>query len=64
MQCPVCKIEGRIRSNRLVRRSDGTLAYKMEIVCRSKECPKYRSVIGTIYHPVKVEDDEDENNGE
>ncbi len=58
MKCPTCSIEGRITSNKIVRKQDGTLAYKMEISCRNKQCAQYGKVINTTYHPVTVTDDE------
>lgn len=58
MECPECKVEGRITSNKIVRRKDGSYAYKMEITCRNKQCPNYGKVVITKYNPVEVVDDE------
>jgi hypothetical protein len=54
MKCPKCQTEGRIQSNKLVRKKDGTLAYKMVIVCRNKNCDNNEKVIHTVYDPVEV----------
>ena len=52
MQCPLCNVEARIKSNDIVRRKDGTLAYRMEFECRSKHCGNYEMVFETIYDPI------------
>lgn len=52
MQCPLCNVEARIKSNDIVRRKDGTLAYRMEFECRSKQCGNYEKVFETIYDPI------------
>lgn len=54
MQCPICHTEMRIQSNDLVKKTDGTLAYKMELKCRSRECANYDKVVSTIYTPVEI----------
>ena len=53
MKCPLCKTEARIKSNDLVQRKDGTLAYRLQLECRSKQCPNYMKVFETVYDPVK-----------
>ncbi len=57
MKCPACQVEGRITSNKIVRRKDGTFAYKMEITCRNKQCPEYGKVVAVKYNPVEITDD-------
>ena len=52
MLCPLCRIEARIKSNNLVQKKDGTLAYKMELECRNERCENFEKVIETIYEPV------------
>ena len=58
MQCPLCKTEMRIQSNPLVRRSNGSVAYKMNMVCRNKGCPNNGKVVESLYEPVEIIDDE------
>ena len=58
MQCPQCKTEAKIRSNRLVERADGSLAYRMDFECRTKKCPSYKQIIATEYDPVTPTKDE------
>lgn len=53
MKCPLCNIEARIQSNELVKKKDGTLAYRMQFVCRSKQCPNNGKVFHTEYDEVK-----------
>lgn len=53
MKCPLCKNEMRIESNDLVQRSDGTLAYRMQLKCRSKNCSNYNQVTKTIYDSIE-----------
>ena len=53
MECPLCKVMGRIKSNELVIRKDGSLAYRMEFVCRSQQCENYDKVFETTYDPVE-----------
>lgn len=57
MKCPLCKTEMRISENKLVRRQDGTIAYRMSLMCRSRECPNNGKVVETIYENVMVEDE-------
>lgn len=52
MQCPLCKNEMRIESNDLVQRPDGTLAYRMQFKCRTKDCANYNKVTKTTHDPV------------
>jgi len=52
MLCPLCKIEARIKSNELVIRQDGSLAYRMEFECRNNKCENFEKVIETQYEPV------------
>lgn len=59
MKCPSCDIEMKISSNKIVKKQDGTLAYKMELKCRNKKCPNHGEVVRTIYHPITVSDDEE-----
>jgi hypothetical protein len=58
MQCPLCHTEMKIRSNKLVEKTDGTLAYRMDFECRSKECPNYGKLVDSQYDPVVPEKDE------
>lgn len=53
MKCPLCKTEARIKSNDLVLRKDGSLAYRLQLICRSKQCENYDKVFETIYDPIK-----------
>lgn len=53
MKCPLCKTEARIKSNDLVKRKDGTLAYRLQLECRSKQCANYMKVFETVYDPVE-----------
>jgi len=57
MKCPKCQTEGRILSNKLVKRKDGTFAYKMEIVCRNKNCDNKDKVFFTDYDPVEISEE-------
>jgi hypothetical protein len=43
----------RIESNELVQKPDGTLAYRMQFKCRTKDCANYNKVTKTTYDPVK-----------
>jgi hypothetical protein len=52
MKCPLCRTEARIKSNELVRRKDGSLAYRMEFVCRSDKCENHNKVFHTNYEPI------------
>ena len=58
MQCPLCKTAMRIQSNKLVRRSDGSVAYRMDLVCRNKGCENNGKVVKSLYDPVNIVDDE------
>lgn len=42
----------RIESNSLVKRPDGTLAYRMQFKCRTKSCANYDKIIKTTYDPI------------
>lgn len=53
MKCPLCRTEARIKSNELVQRKDGTLAYRMQFVCRSNKCENFDKVFETTYQPIK-----------
>lgn len=53
MKCPLCNTEARIKSNDLVKRKDGTLAYRMEFICRSSKCENYNKVFETQYEPIE-----------
>jgi NMD protein affecting ribosome stability and mRNA decay len=53
MICPSCRIEARIKSNEIVKRKDGTLAYRIEFECRNKQCPDFEKVIETQYDPIE-----------
>lgn len=58
MLCPKCKTEMRISSNKLVEKKDGTIAYRMDFECRSKDCPNYKTVVESTYDPVTITPDE------
>ena len=53
MKCPLCDTEARIKSNDLVKRQDGTLAYRMQFVCRSEKCENFNKVFETTYTTVE-----------
>ena len=50
----------RIQSNNLVRRSDGSIAYRMEFTCRNKECSNHGTIVKTEYDPATVIDEASE----
>ena len=58
MLCPLCQTEMKIRSNKLVEKKDGSLAYRMDFECRSKDCPNYGKVVESTYDPVTPTPDE------
>ena len=60
MQCPLCRTEAKIQSNKLVKKADGSYAHKLTIVCRDKNCKNYGSIVAITYAPVEVEDDDEE----
>ncbi|MGN8706687.1 hypothetical protein ACTNE0_07620 [Bacillota bacterium HCP3S3_E9] len=47
-----------IQSNKLVRRKDGSIAYKMILTCRNKNCSNHGEIVQTIYDPVELSEDE------
>lgn len=53
MKCPLCDTEARIKSNDLVKRKDGTFAYRMEFICRSNKCENFNKVFDTQYEPIE-----------
>ena len=57
MKCPLCNTEMRIQDNVLVHRADDTFAFRMRLVCRSRECPNNGKVVKTLYTPIAVEED-------
>ena len=57
MKCPLCSTEMRIQDNTLVHMADDSFAFRMRLVCRSKECPNSGKVVKTIYTPIAVEED-------
>ena len=58
MLCPKCRTEMKIRSNRLVEKKDGTIAYRMDFECRSKDCPNYGTVVESKYTAANITKDE------
>lgn len=58
MKCPKCNTEMSIQSNNLVKRADGTIAYKMVLTCRNKNCSNHGEAVQTIYEPVEITEDE------
>ena len=60
MQCPLCKTEMRIQSNKVVQKKDGTFAYKMVLSCRDKKCNNFGKPVTSSYVPIEVEDDDEE----
>lgn len=58
MKCPKCNTEMSIQSNKLVRRKDGSIAYKMILTCRNKNCSNHGEVVQTLYDPVELSEDE------
>lgn len=58
MKCPKCNTEMSIQSNKLVRRKDGSIAYKMILTCRNKNCSNYGEIVQTLYDPVELSEDE------
>lgn len=58
MKCPLCSTELRIQSNNLVKRKDGTFAYKMVLTCQSQKCPNYLKEVSTVYTPVEITEEE------
>jgi hypothetical protein len=52
MQCPLCHTEARIKSNDIVVRKDGTLAYRMEFECRDAKCENFEKVFHAEYEPI------------
>lgn len=45
--CPICGIEMRVgRTN--VREEDGKKITEQDLVCRSPQCPNYKTVVETV----------------
>lgn len=58
MKCPKCNTEMSIKSNNLVRRKDGSIAYKMILTCRNKNCSNCGEDVLTNYDEAIVAEDE------
>lgn len=59
MQCPVCKIEGRIEGTRHVM-SGGKLYLEQQFKCRNPKCTEYNRIFKTVRNEIPVFEDTSE----
>lgn len=60
MQCPLCKLEGRIDATRYVVEDDDSkeketkLFFEQDIKCVNKDCPNHNKIFTTIKSPMEI----------
>jgi hypothetical protein len=47
MMCPICGVEMRVGKTRILE-EDGERITEQDLVCRSPQCPNYKSVVETV----------------
>lgn len=54
MKCPLCNVEAKVTSNKLVRLSDGSIVRRIRLSCVTPTCDNYRKEVKTIEIPQEI----------
>lgn len=65
MKCPLCQVEMRISKTRYETKNDDTAEKKTKLyavqslVCRSKQCENYGTLVQELYHELAVNEEQE-----